>query len=92
MKFFDPTGVSTGLKPKSSPLIFRNLEGKSIGILSNGWASYESMTGRFREELLRRHKVSRINYYATLRVQASPDSLLDKICAECDAAIVGLGN
>lgn len=93
MKFFDPTGGTRRDKEKESTYpIVSSLAGKVVGILSNEWPSFDSMSIRFQEQLVAKHKVSKIIDYKIPRSCAAPDALLEKVVAECDAAIVGLGN
>ena len=92
MKFYDPTVVKRRRNTTSFRPSLTSLEGKVVGILSNGWASFEDMIARFQERLQARYKVAKVNYYATPRVQPLPDSLVERIAAECEVAIVGLGN
>lgn len=92
MKILDPTGAAKANEEKKSSRIAGGLTGKVVGILSNVWPSYEDMIVRFREQLVEKHQVAKINYYEIPRTRAAPDELLDKVAAECDAAIVGLGN
>jgi hypothetical protein len=91
MKVYDPTGV-VPTKGAGAALVIGSLSGKTVGILSNVWPSFETMIGRFRERLTDQHQVANINYYEIPRTRAATDELLDKVASECDAAIVGLGN
>ena len=93
MKICDPTGVTSKKRDchASSPSM-GGLAGKTVGILSNLWPSYEGMIVRFREQLVDEHQVSRVNYYEIPRTRAASDELLQRVASECDAAIVGLGN
>jgi hypothetical protein len=92
MKICDPTGVTGKKRDDHAPLVMGGLAGKTVGILSNLWPSYEGMIVRFREQLLDQHRVSRVNYYEIPRTRAASDELLRRVASECDAAIVGLGN
>ena len=92
MKICDPTGYTGRKRDRQAPLVMGGLAGKTVGILSNVWPSYEGMIVRFREQLVEQHQVSRINYYEIPRTRTASDELFEKVVAECDAAIVGLGN
>ncbi len=92
MKIYDPTGVSVKSKTQDATVAKRSLAGKCVGILSNLWPSYEHMVGVFRRQLTDVHKAAQINYYEIPRTRAAPAELLDRVAAECDVAIVGLGN
>ena len=93
MRICDPTG---SLPPKNNPgdalRLQGGLAGKTVGILSNVWPSYEGMIERFREQLVEKYKVSSIFYYPIPRTFSAPEELLEKVIKECDVAIVGLGN
>lgn len=93
MKYLDPTGViANNGGTATSVAVVRSLSGKTVGVLSNLWPSFERMIVRFREQLSEKHKVARIICYEIPRNPAAPDALLDKIATECDAVIVGLAN
>ena len=92
MKYLDPTGVIARKSSATAITAVHDLSGKTVGILSNLWPSFEKMIGRFRDQLTEKHHVARIIRYEIPRNPAEPDALLDKIAAECDAAIVGLAN
>lgn len=92
MKYVDPTSHKANKEKTSSPLVVSTLAGKTVGMLSNDWPSYEQMIVRFRERLVERHKVSRILCYRIPRISPAPDELLEKVAGECDAVVVGLGN
>ena len=94
MKIYDPTGFSAKNQNREHDvaLVLGSLAGKTLGILSNLWPSYETMVVQFRQQLVNEHRVSRVNYYEIPRTRAASDELLQRVASECDAAIVGLGN
>ena len=91
MWFLDPTGARVDVKAPAAGNE-RVLSGKTVALLSNRWPSYETMIARFGERLRQQQTVANVIYYEIPRTRAAPDALFDKVVAECDFAIVGLGN
>lgn len=68
------------------------LDGKRIGIVSNGWRSMDAMVPRLTQRLKQRYGVSEVNLFKVHVNQPILADTLDKVVAGCDAAIVGLAN
>ena len=68
------------------------LKGKTLGYLNNGWLSMAKIGRRIEGQLKARHGVSQVIFYDVPRSTEPPPGLLDKVAAECQAAIVGMAN
>ena len=90
LQILDPTN------PKkievASSLSIGELNGKTVGILNNHWTSMDAMADRMQNQLVEKYGASSVNTYDIPTASAAPDRVLEKVAAECDAAIVGLAN
>lgn len=68
------------------------LRGKRIAFVNNGWICFTKMGEHVGRALLARHGVASMPTYPIPPSAAPAPGLLDRIAAECDAAIVGLAN
>ena len=69
-----------------------DLAGKTIALLDNGWSSFAKIVARMDDALRRRYGVAAVRVHRISASSAVPPELVDRIVAECDAAIVGLAN
>ncbi len=68
------------------------LAGKRVAIVSNGWASMDTITSRLVERLKERHGVADVKLYSVHINKPITSDTLEDIAGECDAAIVGIAN
>ena len=90
IEYLDP--VSPNLDKKLIVAAVGPLEGKTIGFLSNGWRSYDAMGERIEQVFRERFGIAAMRRYPIPTSCAPPEGLLDRVAAECDAAIVGMAN
>ncbi len=69
-----------------------NLRGKWIGLLDNGWKSFNRMSTRLEQLLVSGQGIAGLRRYPISSSSAPPAALFDQVFRECDAAIVGLAN
>jgi hypothetical protein len=90
LEYLDPTS------PKNAKGLFvpavRELRGKTIAFLDNGWSSFAKIGARLDEVLRERFGVAEMRTYPISAASAVPTDLLDRIVRECDAAVVGMAN
>lgn len=70
----------------------RDLRGKRIAYVENGWKSFVKMGERVEQVLARDYGVAAFKMYRISTSHAAPAALLDAIASEADAAIVGMAN
>ena len=68
------------------------LEGKVVGIVSNGWHCMRVIADEYSGSLAGRYGTRGVRIYETPATMAMSPDLSGRIAAECDAAIVGIGN
>lgn len=68
------------------------LEGKVIGIVSNGWHCMRVIAQEYSATLVKQYGARATHVYETPATMAISPHLSGRIAAECDAAIVGIGN
>ena len=68
------------------------LEGKRVGIVSNGWRSMDAMSPRMAGRLKDQYGVRQVGFFTAPLNRPITADILDQVAAECDAAIVGLAN
>lgn len=90
LEYLDPVSPNTGQK-LYVPAV-GELRGKTIGFLSNGWASYNAMGAKIEQVFREQHGIKQMRAYAIPTSCAPPEGLLEQVAAECDAAIVGMAN
>ncbi len=69
-----------------------DLEGKTIGFLTNGWTSFNIMGEHIAQVLKSKFNIREMRIYAIPTSCAPAEGLLSKVAEECDAAIVGMAN
>lgn len=70
----------------------RELRGKRIAYVENGWKSFVNMGERIEHTLTRDYGVASFRMFRISTSHAAPPALLDQIASEADAAIVGMAN
>ena len=89
-EYLDP--VSPNLDKKLFVPAVGELKGKTIGFLTNGWASYNAMGARIEQVLSTRFGIREMRTYAIPTSCAPAEGLLARVADECDAAVVGMAN
>jgi hypothetical protein len=90
IEYLDP--VSPNLDRKLVVPAVGALEGKTIGLLNNGWKSLTFIFGRVEEALRTQHGIKELRVYPIPTAGPPEPGLLDRVQEECDAAIVGMAN
>lgn len=70
----------------------RELRGKTIAFVNNGWSSFTKIGARMEVVLRERFAVAQMRTYRISASSGVPATLLDQIARECDAAVVGMAN
>ena len=82
--------------PKKAKVLFvpavRELQGKTIAFLNNGWSSFTKIGARMDQVLRERFGIAAFRTYPISASSAVPTELLDRIVRESDAAVVGMAN
>ena len=90
MQFLDPTDP---IKVKMLELNrLRDLEGKRLAYLSNGWESMNKIGRHIAEPLRREYGIAEITPFDIPRNREPSDGLLERIAQQFDVAIVGMAN
>jgi hypothetical protein len=90
IEYLDP--VSPNIDKKLFVPAVGDLKGKTIGFLTNGWGSYNKMGERIEEVFTERYGIKEMRTYSIPTSCAPPEGLLERVVAECDAAVVGMAN
>lgn len=90
IEYLDPVSPNTD-KKRHVPAV-GELKGKTIGFLTNGWASYNAMGAKIEAVFRQQHGVKEMRTYAIPTSCAPPEGVLEQVATECDAAIVGMAN
>lgn len=90
IEYLDPTCPRTG-GDLVVPAV-GTLQGKVIAFLNNGWSSFAKIGERMHGALKERHGISEMRTYAIPSAMPPAAGLLDRVAAECDAAVVGMAN
>ena len=86
----DPTLEVETLHRERAP---RPPEIHTIGLLDNGKNNSDKVLRWVAEMLAARYPDLQVNYYRKPGAyRPAPDALLDKVAAECDVALVGIGD
>ena len=90
LEYLDPTS------PKGAALLMvphvRDLKGKTIAFVDNGWSSFAKIGKRMEQVLRSRFGIADFLVYPFSASSAAPAELFDRIARECDAAVVGMAN
>jgi hypothetical protein len=70
----------------------RDLRGKTLAFVDNGWSSFAKIGARMNDVLRERFGIADFRVYPISSSSAMAAGLLDLIVAECDAAVVGMAN
>lgn len=90
IEYLDP--VSPNMDKKLFVPAVGDLKGKTIGFLTNGWASYNAMGARIEAVFRDRYAIKEMRTYPIPTSCAPPEGLLERVAQECDAAVVGMAN
>ena len=90
LEYLDP--VSLNMDRKLFVPAVGDLKGKTIGFLTNGWASYNAMGARIEQVFIDRFGIRKMRTYAIPTSCAPAEGLLARVADECDAAVVGMAN
>jgi len=90
IEYLDPVSPNTD-KKLYVPAVGA-LQGKTIGFLTNGWASYNAMGAKIEAVFREKHGMKAMRTYAIPTSCAPTEGLLEQVATECDAAIVGMAN
>ena len=88
----DPTGQPkeqpTGLAPR-----VQGLGGRTLGLITNSWRSFDIMAGHFEEMAKDRYEVREVMRTINPDVSSpTPKDTLNVLVDKADAAIVGMGH
>lgn len=65
----------------------------TIGLLDNGKPNSDKLLRKLADMLVAQQPILKINYYRKPGAyRPAPSTLLDQVVAECDAALVGIGD
>ena len=92
VRILDPTAQSktrdTGLSPRLD-----GLGGRSLGIISNAWRSFDAMAGFFQEMATDRYEVREVMRTVNPHLaSATPEDTIVELVDRADAAVVGMGH
>jgi hypothetical protein len=90
LEYLEPT-TPNNAKGLFVPAV-RDLSGKTIAFLDNGWSSFARIGARMNDVLRERFGIAELRTYPISSSAAVPTDLLDRIVRECDAAVVGMAN
>ena len=91
IRIFDPVSKPREQREKLAPRV-STISGKSFGIISNGWRSFDVMAARYAELAIEKHEARESVYRKNpSAASATPTAAMDAI-AGTDAAIVGIGH
>ena len=90
MQFLDPTSPNPRKALHAKTL--RDLKGKRLAFLNNGWMSMTKIGRRIETPLKSTYGVSEVVFFDVPRNTEPPGGLLDRVAREFDAAIVGMAN
>lgn len=90
MKYLDPRSQKSE-KTFKVP-ITPSIDGKKLGVLSNGWKSMVEMIKLIEPPLKDIYGVSEVTVHEVARSTAPPEGLLEKMAKNYSAVIVGLAN
>ncbi len=90
IEYLDP--VSPNRDKKLYVPAVGDLNGKTIGFLTNGWSSYNLMGEHIEKVLKAQFNIQEMRIYPIPTSCAPAEGLLDKVADECDAVIVGMAN
>lgn len=92
IRILDPVATAREVKEGPAPRVAA-IGGRSVGMLSNGWRSWDVMLGRLSEIAVEKYEarevLSRKNPNAS---SATPKDTMEELVSEVDAAIVGIGH
>lgn len=91
MDIFVPTASARNVQ-KMEIASLDMLNGKRIGIVNNGWRSMDAMVPLLTRRLKEQYGVRQVEVFTIGLQHSMAEDILDKIVAECDAAVVGLAN
>lgn len=91
MEILIPT-ASAGDVQRTKLRSLDTLDGKRVGIVSNGWRSMDAMSPRMAARLKERYGARQAGLFTVPLNRPITADILDQVAAQCDAAIVGLAN
>ena len=68
------------------------LSGKTLAILSNGWASMGRIAPQIAEGLMTHYDIGQVLNFTVPLMTSADSALLDAVAKRADFAVVGLGN
>ena len=90
MQFLDPT--SPNPRKARDVKSLRDLKGKRLAYLNNGWMSMTKIGRHIEGRLKERYGVADLVFFDVPRNTEPPDGLLENVAGNFDAAIVGMAN
>ncbi len=90
MRYLDPRGLRVGTDLEVPAV--RDLAGRTLGFLNNGWTSFGKIGKRIERALKTDYGISLVNFYDIPRSTAPTPGLLERIAAECELVIAGMAN
>jgi len=91
MEILIPTASAGGVQ-RMNLRSLDTLDGKRVGIVSNGWRSMDAMSPRMAARLKERYGARQAGFFTVHLNRPITADILDQVAAQCDAAIVGLAN
>ncbi|MBS4214707.1 hypothetical protein KHA99_19860 [Bacillus sp. FJAT-49825] len=90
MKIMNP--VASPKKFKRETTKVSTLAGKNIGLLDNGWPSWNFIINEIEKTLTNKYHVKKVTKWNIPLSNAAPAELIEEIAEVSDICIVGLGN
>lgn len=91
IEYLDPTSETSGGTSKLNPRL-GSLDGKTIGVLSNGRPNVDYVLDRLTAKLQERHQVEIVRTMKPWIGNIAPPEIFDQLRSSCDAVITGVGD
>jgi len=92
IKILDPT-IAPDLMDSAMAERLRDLDGKVLGLLSNGKVNGDRLLDLVRERLARRYRIERVVTMTKESASRVADpTILDTLARECDAVVTAVGD
>lgn len=90
MNIYDPTSRPTSVR---LPVLgAESLRGCRIGVLDNGWPSWQAILGCYERELSDTHGTEGVRRWEVPLSSAAPEATIREAARESDVVFVGLAN
>jgi hypothetical protein len=88
---FVPVGASEDVKPHSLNFL-DSLSGKRVGFFSNSKINTDALLDTLAAKLAAQYPIEIIRFQKTIPSLAAPEELISRICNQCDAVILAVGD